>query len=73
MVTQRLTRALLSESCTNTSLPNSWSLFQDLHTLFLLFVVQQLSSVRVVACEMLFQMTVKAVVSGTDIWTGVWS
>jgi len=71
MVRQRLTRALLSESSTNTSLPKSWSLFQDLHTLFLLFVVQQLSSVRVVACEMLFQMTVKAVVSGTDIWTGV--
>lgn len=71
MVTQRLTRALLSESSTNTSLPKSWSLFQDLRTLFLLFVVLQLSSVRVVACEMLFQMTVKAVVSGTDNWTGV--
>jgi hypothetical protein len=70
MVTQRLTRALLSESYTNIS-PQNHAAFFQIFVLFLLFIALQLSSVRVVAREMLFQMTVKAVVSGTSIWTGV--
>jgi hypothetical protein len=62
-----LTRRLHSESYTNVSLPKSRDLVQEeLLTLFLLSPSLQLSSVRVVAGEMV-QRPVKAIVSATGV------